>query len=265
LIREARTPSEFEALVALRRQIDPLTATTAADLAHFIAEADDSYSALSYEADSVGFAWVAAWPDEEYASGTFGVLPESRGRGHGTALLDGAAARFARLQLSVDDGPAVAAAAPPPPTGSGVELTDSALRPDLARKLHALFIEGNADIPGVLADEAPGLEAWLQSQQAPSRRPDFRVIALQRGDPVGYAQLHVYPWVGYHGFSTVARTHRRRGIARELKTELIRRAREIGLDRLITQSNVHNLPMRALNASLGYEETVELVVLRRPA
>ncbi len=220
MIREARTPSEFEALVALRRQIDPLTATTAADLAHFIAEADDSYSALSYEADSVGFAWVAAWPGEEYASGTFGVLPESRGRGHGTALLDGAAARFARLQLSVDDGPAVAwlehhgfrqverharvvldltATAPPPPTGSGVELTDSALRPDLARKLHALFIEGNADTPGLLADEAPGLEAWLQSQQAPSRRPDFRVIALQRGDPVGYAQLHVYPWVGYHG------------------------------------------------------------------
>jgi GNAT superfamily N-acetyltransferase len=89
------------------------------------------------------------------------------------------------------------------------------------------------------------------------------VIALDGGDAVGYAQLHVYPRVGYHGFTVVARSHRGRGIARALKAELIRRAQARGLERLLTNSNEGNIAMRTLNAELGYRPGPTRVYMRR--
>jgi RimJ/RimL family protein N-acetyltransferase len=144
-----------------------------------------------------------------------------------------------------------------------VELTDFAARPELAPKLHALVVEGLQDVPGALAEDVPTLEHWLSWQQAPSRRPDFVVIAVEDGEPLGYAQLHVYAEVGYHGFTVAARRARRRGIARALKLELIRRSRAIGLERLITNSNVDNTAMRALNAELGYRPVPARVYFRK--
>jgi RimJ/RimL family protein N-acetyltransferase len=125
------------------------------------------------------------------------------------------------------------------------------------------MVESLDDIPGALAEDVPVLEHWLSWQQAPSRRPGFLVIALEDEEPLGYAQLHVYPGVGYHGFTGVARRARRRGIARALKLELIRRSRELGLERLITNSNVDNVPMRTLNAELGYRPAPARIYFRR--
>ncbi len=82
-------------------------------------------------------------------------------------------------------------------------------------------------------------------------------------DVAGFAQLNVYPRVGYHAVTIVARSHRRRGIARALKAELIQRARARGLERLITNSNVDNAPMRTLNAELGYRPATARIYLRK--
>ena len=147
----------------------------------------------------------------------------------------------------------------------GVELTDAAERPELVDAVHPLVVAGLRDVPGALAAEPLTLAAWRDWQAVPSRQPEFLVVALVDGEAAGFAQLSVYPRVGYHGFTTVVAAHRGRGIARALKLELIRRARERGLERLITQSNEDNVAMRTLNESLGYRPAQAFVVMRRQA
>ena len=101
------------------------------------------------------------------------------------------------------------------------------------------------------------LLAHAQAQGGVPRR------ALDDNDVVGWAQLNVYPRVGHHAFTVVARSHRGRGIPRALETELIHRARRRGLERLIANSNVDNVPMRTLNAELGYRPAPTRVYARR--
>ena len=284
MIRVAASDGDLATIIELRERIDPLTATTVEDQRVFAAQAD---GVLQLLAGDVGFATAARFPDEVPVA-NLGVVPEHRRRGLGGELF-ARVSRHAReqgwteLQLTASDPDGIAwlgrrgfrevdrqprvvleldAAAAVPPARA---LTDYAERPDLAPALHALLVDALADVPGALAEDVPTLETWLDWQRAPSRRPEFLVIALGHdGDPVGYAQLHVYPRVGYHGFTAVARSHRRAGVARALKLELIRRARERGLERLITQSNERNVAMRTLNEQLGYRPAPPLVVFRGP-
>jgi GNAT superfamily N-acetyltransferase len=241
-------------------------------------------------APDVAFAHVMRYPFERDAVVDGGVVPEHRRRGLGTELL-----RRVDEHARAQGWPSLLASAVEEEgltwlekrgfvpidrqepvvlelggreeravhVPDGIELTDFEQRADLAPRLHKLIVEGLDDVPGALAEDVPTLEAWVEWQRAPSRRPDFLVIALDAGEPVGYAQLHVYPHVGYHGFTVVARSHRGRGIARALKEELIRRAQARGLDRLLTNSNEANLPMRSLNAELGYVPGPTRVYMRR--
>jgi ribosomal protein S18 acetylase RimI-like enzyme len=286
-LREAGD-DDLELVVALRERIDPLTATTADDQRVFVAQSETPLVLL---AGDVAFGVVWRFPPERDASLDVGVVPEARRRGVGSALYDtllehARSQRWESLLASAvdDEGRAwlerrefevvdrqervvleLAGARDTVAQAPGdVAITDFAARPDLAPEIVRLVAEGMEDVPGDLArEEPPNLETWLQWQEAPSRRPEFVVIGLDGGDVVGWAQLNVYPRVGYHAFTVVARAHRGRGIARTLKTELIRRARARGLERLITNSNVDNVPMRTLNAELGYRPAPARLYLRR--
>ena len=286
-IREAGD-ADLELVVALRERIDPLTATTPDDQRVFAAQSEGPLVLLAGE---VGFGVVRRFPPERDASLDVGVVPEARRRGVGAAVYDRlleharsqawesllASAveddgrswlerrgfevvdRQERVVLELDGARDTVSQAP-----GHVAITDFAARPDLAPALVRLNAEGMEDVPGDLArDEPPGLETWLRWQEPPSRRSEFIVIALDGDDVVGSAQLNVYPRVGYHALTVVARSHRGRGIARALKTELIGRARARGLERLITNSNVDNVPMRTLNAELGYRAVPARIYLRR--
>jgi len=283
--RRVNRETELERYVELRARVDPLSATTVADQRAFLEQAE---SPLVLVDGDRAFGSVMRFPRETDAALKLGVVAEARGLGLGSGLLDRllAHARAHRwpstLAATSDDasrGRAErrgfevvdreervvlelgGAVVPDPPA---VELTDFAARPDLAPRLLELTREGMDDVPGELARlEQPDLETWLGWQRVPSRRPDFLVVALDGGEAVGFAQLNVYPRVGYHAFTVVARSHRGRGIARALKLELTRRARALGLERLITQSNEDNVAMRRLNAELGYVPAAPLVFMRR--
>lgn len=60
------------------------------------------------------------------------------------------------------------------------------------------------------------------------------------------------------------RDRRGRGIAGALKRAQIAKAIEAGYERLYTESEERNVPMRTLNERLGYEPLSALVVLRGP-
>ena len=277
--------------VRLREATDALTATTVDDQRVFMRNAE---APLLVFAGEIGFGLALRFPPERDGELDIRVLREHRHRGAGAALYDAllehargqgwpsllASAveqealdwlarrgweevdRQERVVLELRDG--ACDTVPQAPDG-GIEITDYASRADLAERLVELTAAGLADVPGELARlDSPDLATWLKWQEPPSRRPEFLVIALDGDDVAGFAQLNVYPRVGYHAFTVVARPHRGRGIARALKTELIRRARARGLERLITNSNVDNVAMRTLNAELGYRPVPPRIYLRKP-
>ena len=148
-------------------------------------------------------------------------------------------------------------------TPGGIELTDYRERPDLAPALVELTAEAYGDIPGELArEDPPTLETWHRWQEAPSRRPEFVVVALDGGDVAGYAQLNSIrasattrsrpsraPSPARGGARAQGRAHPPRLRARA-------RAAHHQLER-------QQPPMRTLNAALGYRPAAPRIYLRK--
>lgn len=291
MIRRAEGEADLARIVALREAIDPLSTTLLADLLVWRAQADGPLELLAEEdGDAVGFA-AAVWHfrGEPVSRAVLGVLPAWRRRGIGGDLLRllSAHAReqgWVDLELSADEadpdaGPwlerrgfrehqrmvrvvlELADAPEPPDPPPDVTLTDLEARPDLVHAVHGLFVEALPDIPGP-PEEPLAFDDWRAAQAVPSHEPRFLVLALVDGELAGYSQVHVYPRVGYHDMTAVARAHRRRGLARTLKLEQIRRARARGLARLVTQMHDDNEPIQRLNEELGYRPASALVTFR---
>jgi GNAT superfamily N-acetyltransferase len=240
-----------------------------------------------------GFVWTDV--PSAHAEAHLVVVPGARGRGFGTALLAelGALARAdgkAELEgearedddvsrailehrgyrvvggekwLSLDLAAADELAPELPP---GISIVTRAERPDLTDALFAVAQEGVADIPGF-----PGpttYEQFLSIEiDRPTRRPELFFIALAGDEPVGYATLDDYGRDAHNGLTAVKRAWRRRGVATALKRTQIAAAKQAGFRRLVTGSEERNIPMRSLNAKLGYrpEPSLNIVVFRGPA
>ena len=87
------------------------------------------------------------------------------------------------------------------------------------------------------------------------------------GEAVGYASLLLAPGsttVAWHGMTAVRPAYRGRGIATALKRATIAWAIDHGLEALETINDVHNAPMRAVNAALGYAPMPDIVGLKGP-
>jgi RimJ/RimL family protein N-acetyltransferase len=61
------------------------------------------------------------------------------------------------------------------------------------------------------------------------------------------------PHLAEHGLTSVAASHRNRGIATALKQAQIAWASRSGYRELMTSTQADNAPMRAVNDKLGYE------------
>ncbi len=231
-------------------------------------------------------------PKEDYASGHCVVVPALRGRGIGSALFAELARRADRpeLQGEVSEGDAESRAflerrgyrkvggeqavsldlvgyePPPPEFPEGIELVTLADRPELADALYPVGVEGDADIPG--AEGTLTFEQWRAAAiDRPTLRHDLQFIALDDGTPVGYCTLNDLGSEAHHNLTAVLRSHRRRGIATAMKRAQIAAAKEAGFERLVTESEERNVPMRTLNEQLGYtpDPKWSSVVMRGPA
>jgi GNAT superfamily N-acetyltransferase len=290
-IRNAVTPDDTDSL----EQVRWAEATYPGEVVRFLAEAGGE----AVGAASTGRIWVHAPGYARYWLGTW-VEPQSRGRGIGSHLYAASseAARAAgrtgfetqlseaypeghrflanrgfvvtdrskmvRLDLADLEAPAIGAP-------SGIVLTTLAERPDLVAGVHAVALEAFPDIPS--ADEpieVGSLEAFVARDVDRVGIPkDGFVVALDAatGAVVGYASL-IYAagstTVAYHDMTAVRRPSRGRGIAVALKRATIAWAVAHHLEALDTGNDEANLPMRAVNAALGYQPVPDWLGLQGP-
>jgi GNAT superfamily N-acetyltransferase len=168
------------------------------------------------------------------------------------------------LRLPLDGLPTPQVAPP-----EGVTLATLAERPELARGVWEVATETLPDIPTDSTPyEAGPFERFRASVLAgPRFIPEATFVALHEGEPVGYAQL---VWqdedakIAYHMMLGVKTSFRGRGIASALKAAQISWALENGLSELITDNELRNAPVRALNAHYAYQPVPSVLTYKGP-
>ena len=266
----------------------------------------------SFEQDTESL-WVLGYLDGEPAGTGVGrpssltgahyaavrVLPDLRGRGVGSALLE-AIAEHARARgatelwgrIRADDEATLAFAehrgfrevgrerdvlldlskVPPaaPDAPAGITLVTFAERPDLIPAVFAVDTEVSRRRPRSRrerADDVRGLGPREPRRTGcVSRR---RASSRSTGDEVvGYTALRRYGAgspQAENRLTAVRRPWRRRGIATALKRAQIEAARAAGIETIATTNDELNVGMRGVNERLGYEPKPERVVVSGPA
>jgi GNAT superfamily N-acetyltransferase len=171
-----------------------------------------------------------------------------------------------RNSLLVLDLRAIEAPRVEPP--DGIEIVTWAQRPGAERAMYEVAREAYPDVPGEDDAVMAPFEEWLSmDMQGAGDRPDATFLALADGEVVAYAKLSLSrarPAVAMHDMTGVRRAWRGRGVARALKAAEIAWAKESGYERLETQNEERNEPIRRLNERFGYVVTPGSVTVRGP-
>ena len=144
-------------------------------------------------------------------------------------------------------------------TPDGVEIVLLAERPDLVHGVYAAGLDALPDIPGSEGWKPISFEQFTEAHL----RGLSVHVAIASDEVVGYAKLHAGAdgTSAEHGMTAVTRAWRGRGIASSLKRAQIDWAKANGLDRLTTENDERNAPMRRINEALGYRETTGWILL----
>lgn len=124
------------------------------------------------------------------------------------------------------------------------------------REVHAVYAAATADIPADDPEDDVPYEDWeAQDLNDPELTWDGSFVVLEGDRPVALSFLLVNPGVGVavNEMTGTLPELRRRGLARLAKLAAIRWAAEQGLREIGTGNDSENVPMLALNRSLGYE------------
>jgi GNAT superfamily N-acetyltransferase len=150
----------------------------------------------------------------------------------------------------------------------GIEIATWAERPDAIRGIYEVACEAYPDVPGEEENRMASFDEWLKADMGGSGdRPEATFVALADGEVVGYAKFSLtdaQPTVAYHDMTGVRRAWRGRGVAGALKAAEIRWAKERGYERLRTQNEERNTPIRRLNERFGYLPAPGRLLMRGP-
>jgi ribosomal protein S18 acetylase RimI-like enzyme len=292
-IASARTDAHLEDLITVRRYVTPEARPTVENLRFNLDSDDDLVYLVAYAgSDPVGCGYVQALEEMVYAD--IGVAPAYRRRGFGGALLAevrerarsagrdeiqgevresetdarGFLERRGFRQVGAERAVALDLASirePPVAPPEGVRIVSRAEAGDVFRGMFDVSVQAEEDIPGSLGTRT--FEQWrAQEIDKPSRRPELCFIALAGDEVVGYAALDDFGDRVHHGLTATRRDWRRRGVASALKRAEIAAAKRAGFERLVTESEERNEPMRRLNEKLGFVPAPELstIVMRGP-
>jgi mycothiol synthase len=278
IVREITSRADRELWTQVRNRVEVDAPSTLEDLLQVLKHKPETRHWLAEDGgETVGCVFAARSSAADRAFVLPRVVPEARGRGVGTALLEAAlpharslgytlarshvdgvdmhSLRFAarrggseidrQVELVRDLAPDEAPAAAP----SGIELAEH--RGDPA-PLRPLVAAGVIDMPvvGGLA------EGFLDEMMDELRRSVHVVIAREDGGVVGLAGLAPFgperEDALEHTFTTVLPAHRGRGIAKALKDACIHWSSERGYRQLVTWTQDGNRAMQAVNEAVGF-------------
>lgn len=292
-IRSAETDADLEAWSHVYRLVTP-DANPAIEILRFNLDSKEQLSYLIARLDDEPVACGLVEPMGPFANADIAVVPSARRRGIGSAML-AEISRRARgldrdsLQGEVKESDAgsqaflerrgfvkvgaekalvfeLAELDPPeavPP--EGVRIVSRVDEPDRLEEMYAVAVQGDEDIPGESGVQT--FAQWrAQEIDKPNRRPELCFLALAGDEVVGYAALQVHGEKAFHGLTVTRRDWRKRGVATALKCAEIAAASRAGFERLLTESEERNEPMRRLNEKLGFVPAPEwsMVVMRGP-
>ncbi|HEY6836167.1 MAG TPA: GNAT family N-acetyltransferase [Gaiellaceae bacterium] len=288
-----RSDADLENMIRVQALVRPDWRPKLENLRHNL----DSNPDLTYLVGRLGDEPVACGfvePWGSFAQGDLAVVPARRRSGIGTALFAEISARarklgndelqgevqetdtesiaffeqrgFARvggekavvLELEGLDPPEV-----DPP--AGVRIVTRAEEPDRLEGMYAIANQADEDIPGSAGVQS--FERWRAWDiDRPNCLPELCFLALAGDEVIGYAFLQTQYERAFHGLTATRRDWRRKGVASALKRAEIAAAKRAGLERLLTESEERNEPMRRLNEKLGFVPAPEwsTVVLRGP-
>lgn len=298
-VRLCRNEAEEEQTLAIYNAVWPRDSVTMAEVESFkrsMRDYSDHLALVGREpAGSAAVGITPQRPDVAFALVT--VLPAHRRQGIGTALYRTISAWLAergvgRIDAPVpeDDADSLAfathrgfeeaernsrlvlelARVDPGPVDppAGVRILTWAERPELARGIYDVACEAYPDVPGDRDTTMEPFEDWLaHDMQGSGDLPEATFVALAGDEVIGYAKFSLTaarPNVASHDMTGVRRAWRGRGIAGALKRAQIAWAKQAGFERLETQNEVRNEPIRRLNEGLGYRPAPGRVVMRGP-
>jgi mycothiol synthase len=298
-VRPCRDENDEELTLAVYNDVWPLDAITMDEVRSFkqaMLDYGDYLAVLDgVPVGSCAIARNPARPNVAFLILT--VLPENRRRGVGTRLFEAASGWCRERGLAEADAPAPEddpesiawgerrgfrevgrdgrmllelngydpAPIDPP---AGIEIATWAERPGVERGMYEVACEAYPDVPGDRDELMEPFEDWLAHDMTGSGdRPEATFVALAGEEVVGYAKFSLTaarPTTASHDMTAVKRAWRGRGIAGALKRAQIAWAKENGYERLATQNELRNEPIRRLNARLGYRPAPGRVMLRGP-
>jgi GNAT superfamily N-acetyltransferase len=150
----------------------------------------------------------------------------------------------------------------------GIEIVSWADRPDTTRGMYEVARDAYPDVPGEDETDVAPYEEWLSmDMQGTGDRPEATFVALAGDEVVGYAKLSLSlarPTVAMHDMTGVRRGWRGRGVARALKAAEIAWAHANGFERLETQNEERNEPIKRLNEEYDYVVEPGSITVRGP-
>lgn len=130
---------------------------------------------------------------------------------------------------------------------------------DRARDVFAVYMVGEADAPGLFAEDNIAFEEWERERLAsPSldHEGSFVVVHDERPVAIAFMEVDRESRRATNDMTATLPEFRRRGLARLAKLASIRWAAELGLTSILTSNDRENPAMLALNDELGYRPTV---------
>ncbi len=151
----------------------------------------------------------------------------------------------------------------------GVRIVPLAELLDRLREVHALYTEVAADMPAGNPEGNVSLDEWLsETIGSPDLDRELSVVVLVDDRPAALSLVNAdrRHALADHDLTGTARAHRRRGLARLAKLEVVRRCAEVGISRVMTENDSENAGMLAINDELEFAPyTVATEWVKRPA